>query len=136
MRRAEVDKVAAAEGVTIEFIRKVKSFRKEDRIQKVIAERGNAPGLVHIFSAMEACTSYKPWHNRVTGQTFLRYDTGKCIHYYFYFINPLLGLCYLRIPTWCPLRAQFYFNGQLACVQTPSAEDRLRDARQCLCLDH
>ena len=22
-----------------------------------------------------------------------------------------LGLCYLRVPTWCPFRLQFYFNG-------------------------
>jgi hypothetical protein len=109
--RADVDKVASAAGVTIEFIRKIKGFRKEDRIQQIIAERGGHPGLVHIFSAMEACMSYKPWHNKVTGQTFLRYDTGKCVHYYFYFIDPILGLCYLRIPTWCPFRAQFYFNG-------------------------
>ena len=29
---------------------------------------------------------------------------GKCLHYYFYFIDPQLGLCYLRVPTWCPFR--------------------------------
>jgi hypothetical protein len=109
--RADAERVAAGAGVAIEFIRKIKGFRKEERIQKILAERGNHPGLVHIFSAMETCTSYKPWHNKTTGQTFLRYDTGRCIHYYFYFIDPMLGLCYLRIPTWCPFRAQFYFNG-------------------------
>lgn len=109
--RADAIRIAAAAGVTIEFIRKIKGFRKEERIQKILAERGNHPGLVHVFSAMETCTSYKPWHNKSTGQTFLRYDTGRCLHYYFYFIDPMLGLCYLRIPTWCPFRAQFYFNG-------------------------
>ena len=109
--RADAERVAAAAGVTIEFIRKIKGFRKEERIQHILAERGNHPGLVHVFSAMETCTSYKPWHNKTTGQTFLRYDTGRCIHYYFYFIDPMLGLCYLRIPTWCPFRSQFYFNG-------------------------
>jgi hypothetical protein len=39
---------------------------------------------------------------------------GKCLHYYFYFIDPELGLCYLRAPTWCPFRLQFYFNGHNA----------------------
>src|SRR5271169_1023545 len=109
--RADAEKVAASAGVTIEFIRKIKGFRKEERIQKILAKRGNHPGLVHVFSAMETCTSYKPWHNKTTGQTFLRYDSGRCIHYYFYFVDPMLGLCYLRIPTWCPFRSQFYFNG-------------------------
>ena len=31
--------------------------------------------------------------------------------YYFYFVDEQLGLCYLRVPTWCPFRLQFYFNG-------------------------
>ena len=109
--RAHAEAAGDDAGVQIEFIRKSTSFRKEDRIQQILAERGNHPGLVHIFSAMEICISYKPWHNKVTGQTYLRPDTGKCLHYYFYFIDPLLGLCYLRVPTWCPFRAQFYFNG-------------------------
>lgn len=54
---------------------------------------------------------YKPWHDKTTGKTSLRYDSGKCLHYYFYFIDKEYGLCYLRVPTWCPFRLQFYFNG-------------------------
>ena len=34
----------------------------------------------------------------------------KCLHYYFYFIDSALGLCYLRVPAWCPFRLQFYCN--------------------------
>lgn len=104
-------RLAAEAGVEIEFIRKLKSFRKEDRIQEVLKKRGNHPGLVHVFSAMESCTSYKPWHDKPTHHTFLKPDSGKCLHYYFYFIDEELGLCYLRVPTWCPFRLQFYFNG-------------------------
>ena len=109
--RTHVESLAAAEGLTIEFIKKVKAFRKEDRIQQILATRGTQPGLVHIFSAMEPCPSYKPWHDKQTHQTFLKPDSGKCLHYYFYFIDPALGLCYLRLPTWCPFRLQVYFNG-------------------------
>src|SRR5438034_10883343 len=36
---------------------------------------------------------------------------GKCLHYYFYFIDAELGLVYLRVPTWAPFRLQFYCNG-------------------------
>ena len=28
-----------------------------------------------------------------------------------YFIDEVLGRCYLAVPTWCPFRALFYFNG-------------------------
>jgi Pentapeptide repeats (8 copies) len=87
--------------------------------RKILAVRGDHPGLVHIISAMEACNTYKPWHDKQTRRTLLRPDTGKCLHYYyyyyyyyyFYFIDAELGLIYLRVPTWCPFRLQFYCNG-------------------------
>jgi hypothetical protein len=77
----------------------------------VLAARGEHPGLVHVISAMEACNAYAPWHDKQTHKTFLRPDTGKCLHYYFYFMDDELGLIYLRVPTWCPFRLQFYCNG-------------------------
>jgi hypothetical protein len=107
---AHAESLAQANGLEIEYIRK-KNFRKEDRIRSILEERGEQPGLVHIFSALEPCQSYKPWHNKQTGKTYLKLDSGKCLHYYFYFIHEQLGLCFLRVPTWCPFRLQFYFNG-------------------------
>lgn len=109
--RANAERLSAQNEIPIEFIRHIKEFRKEDRIQAILAKRGNHPGLVHIFSAMEACNSYKPWHDKTSGKNALVSDSGKCLHYYFYFIDPLLGPGYLRVPTWCPFQLQFYFNG-------------------------
>lgn len=109
--RQNAERIATTSGVQIEFIRRSKGFRKEQRIADVLARRGAAPGLVHILSAMEECASYKPWYDKKTGQTFLKPDSGRCLHYYFYFIDPDWGLCFLRVPTWCPFRLQFYFNG-------------------------
>ena len=74
-------------------------------------QRGDHPGLVHIISAMEACDAYKPWHDKQTHKTFIRPDSGKCLHYYFYFQDAKFGLVYLRVPTWAPFRLQFYCNG-------------------------
>ena len=96
--------------IKIEFIRKT-SIRKEDVIKKILADRGSKPGLVHILSAMESCAAYEPWYDKKKHKAYLRYDSGKCLHYYFYFIDDKYGLCYLRVPTWCPFRLQFYFNG-------------------------
>ncbi len=109
--RTHAEQLAQKAGLTIEFIRRLKTFRKEERIKAIVAARGDHPGLVHIFSAMEACPSYKPWHDKQTGKTVLRATEAKCLHYYFYFIDPALGLCYLRVPTWAPFRLQFYCNG-------------------------
>jgi hypothetical protein len=108
--RHNAETLAAKEGLEIEFIRR-KNFRKEQRIQKIIANRGEHPGLVHIFSAMEPCMSFRPWHDKQTHRTFLKARQAQCLHYYFYFIDVDLGLCYLRVPTWAPFRLQFYFNG-------------------------
>lgn len=72
--------VCAAAGIEIERVSK-SHIRKEDLASRVLAGRGDAPGLVHVLSAMEACPSYKPWHNKASGKTYLRPDRGKCLHY-------------------------------------------------------
>jgi hypothetical protein len=108
--RQTAEAIAREHQLTIEFVRS-KKLRKEDRIQAIVKARGEQPGLVHIFSAMEPCGSYDPWHDKASGKTFLKYTEAKCLHYYFYFIDAELGLCYLRVPTWCPFRLQFYCNG-------------------------
>jgi hypothetical protein len=33
---------------------------------------------------------------------------NKCLHYYFYFMDKQLGLCYVRVPTWLPCRRQIF----------------------------
>jgi DNA-binding MarR family transcriptional regulator len=115
--RERAHEVCKANGVSIEHVSKI-HVRKEDLVARVLAQRGNAPGLVHVVSAMESCPSYKPWLDKSNGHIFLRGDTGKCLHYYFYFIDEEFGLCYLRVPTWAPFGLQFYCNGHsvLACA--------------------
>ena len=108
--RAAARESCAEAGIEIEHINKP-HIRKEEVVAKVLERRGDHAGLVHVISAMEACESYQPWHDKASGKTFLKPDSGKCLHYYFYFIDEKLGLCYLRVPTWCPFRLQFYCNG-------------------------
>ena len=107
--KANAEALAEAAGLKIDYIRK-KNFRKEDKVKAELKKRGDKPGLVWIFSALEPCTTYRPWRDHATQRTYLRYDDGKCLHYYFYFIDEELGLCYVRVPTWCPFRLQFYCN--------------------------
>ncbi len=108
--RENAERMAAEAGVEIEFIRK-RNVRKEDLAKAILAKRGEHPGLVCIFSAMEPCSSYKPWHNKQTGKTYLVPDDGKCLHYYFYFVDEELGFCHVRVPTWLPCRLQVCLNG-------------------------
>ena len=113
--------VAAEAGVAIEHIAK-SHVRKEAVVAKVLEARGDYPGLVHVISAMEACNAYQPWHDKQTHKTYLKPDSGKCLHYYFYFMDAELGLVYLRVPTWAPFRLQFYCNGHSWLARRMTAE--------------
>ena len=70
---AAIAQEAAAAGLTIEWVMRPKSFRKEDRIQAILAERGDQPGLVHIFKVLETCTCFRP----VAGQNDWAYDLAS-----------------------------------------------------------
>ena len=93
--------IAKAHGVSIEHVNNA-HVRKEDLVSKVLLQRGDHSGIVHILSAMEACCAYEPWHDKQTHKTYLSSTSDKCLHYYFFFMDAEVGLCYLRVPTWSP----------------------------------
>ena len=109
--RAQAERLAEEAGLSIEFIGTCKSFHKERRIKNILARRGGAPGLVHIFSAMEGCMSFRSWTDKKTGHTRLKPVQAKCLHYYFYFIDEAFGLMYLQVPTGALFCLQVYLNG-------------------------
>jgi DNA-binding transcriptional ArsR family regulator len=66
--RGRAQQLADEQGARIEFIGRA-HIRKEDVVAKVLAARGEHPGLVHVIAAMEACESYKPWHDKPSGKS-------------------------------------------------------------------
>ena len=94
--------LAAEAGIQIEYLRK--KIRKEDRVQEILAQRGEQPGLICIFSALERCDTYRIQKGE---RWSLRPDSGKCLHYYFYFIDPQWGLGFVRLPTWARFECRF-----------------------------
>ena len=108
--RKQIDILVAESGVSVQYLNK-SGIRKESLVSAILKKRGDAPGIVCIFSTLEGCNTFKPWHDKGSGKTFLKPDVSKCLHYYVYFMDEQLGLGYIRIPTWCPFRLQIYFNG-------------------------
>lgn len=108
--RENAENLARSNGIEIKHLNK-QEIRKEELVKAELKKRGSVEGLFYIISAMERCPSYKPWHNKKTGATYLIHSWSQCLHYYFYFMDEELGLCYVRVPTWCPFRLQIYFNG-------------------------
>ncbi|MEJ7683849.1 MAG: hypothetical protein WKG06_39510 [Segetibacter sp.] len=82
--KQNAQRIAQAAGLEIEYIRS-SGVRKEAVIESIIKKRGTHPGLVHIISVMEACTSYKPWHDKVTGKTFFEIRSEQVPHLLFLF---------------------------------------------------
>lgn len=121
--RKNAERLAQENGLKIEFLSSSR-IRKEEKIHKILEQRGDHPGLVHIFSAMESCRAFVPRYNKKkkVNKAYLKPTTSKCLHYYFYFIVEGLGLCYLRVPTWAPFRLQFYFNGHNMLADTLKRE--------------
>ena len=105
------ERIAAANGMSVEYINNVKAFRKDEKIADIIEERGEHEGLVKIYSQLENCQTYKPWTDKTTGKTGFKADMTKRLHYYFYFIDRLLGLCFVKVPTVAPFVVTVYFNG-------------------------
>lgn len=104
-------KLASENNLKIEYLSSPKSFRKDDKISEIVKHRGTHEGIVHIFSQQESYPTYKPWHDKTTHKTFFKNDTTRSLVYYFYFIDRLLGLCFVKIPTRAPFKVVFYYNG-------------------------
>ena len=70
---------------------------------------------------MEGYDTYKPWHDKQTHKTYIRPDSGQCLHYYL-LSGRQFGLIHLRVPTWAPFRLQFYCNGHSRLARKLSAK--------------
>jgi hypothetical protein len=60
---------------------------------------------------METCPTYKPWYDKKSSRAYFKNDMTKCKVYYFYFIDRLLGLTFVKVPTIAPVMVTVYFNG-------------------------
>lgn len=65
-------KLAQEAGVEIEYLSRSKGVRKEDLVAKVLAGRGEHPGLVHVIPVVESCTTFKPWRNPKSGKPAMK----------------------------------------------------------------
>lgn len=86
--------------------------RKEALVKSFLEARGEHPGLVAVLSSLEVCSSFDIFKNRERQKLEVVGRQRKCLHFYFYFIDSELGLCYFRVQSFFPFRVQIYFNGR------------------------
>jgi hypothetical protein len=88
------------------------SLRKEDFARDIAEREGIAEGLVCVLSAVEPCHTFTVGPNREAKKLELRSHQGKCLHQYFYLIDPQLGWLNVRLQTWLPFTVHVVINGR------------------------
>ena len=56
------------------------------------------------------------------GRLELRSRSAKCLHYYHYWMDPLLGPCHVRMQTWFPFSVFVCVNGREMLARRMSSE--------------
>jgi len=67
---------------------------------------------VCVLSCVEPCQSFQIRKNPETKHIDLVSALRKCLHWYFYFLDPMLGLCHVRIQSWLPFTVHVCVNGR------------------------
>jgi hypothetical protein len=83
--------------------------RKDRLVDEILRKRPIFEGLVCVLCCMECCPSFK----MVSGKDRPRLVNARRQQrvLYFYFLDPDLGLIYIRLTTWFPFTVQVYVNG-------------------------
>jgi hypothetical protein len=110
LKRA-VEQVAQQRVRDIEFLRSSK-YSKEELVAELIRREGLTEGVVCVLSAVEPCRSYEVRRNPETKRLDLEAQPRKCLHWYVYFLDAMLGLCHVRIQSWLPFTVQVCVNGR------------------------
>ena len=84
---------------------------KEDLARSIAEEDGVTEGLICVFSVLEPCTSFVVRGNRETHKLEIVRKRRKCLHFYFYLIDPEFGFMHIRLQSWFPFEIQVYING-------------------------
>ena len=103
--------IADAAGKPIRYLAAA-SLSKEDLVQELLRREGVTNGLVCVLSCVEPCDSYNIQRNRETKHIDLVPALRKCLHWYLYFLDPVLGLCHVRIQSWLPFNVHVCVNGR------------------------
>ena len=111
MVREETERVAAAARRPVVYLES-SAIRKEDYARKLLRQHPVDGGLVCVLSCVEPCMTWQVFRSKRDKTQELRRRTGKCLHYYLYFLDPDFGWSHLRVQTWMPYTVQFCCNGR------------------------
>lgn len=107
---------AAAEGRPFEYLGKAQTRKtgrsKEDLAREIAQRDGITKGLICVFSTVELCRTFTVRGNRKTHRLDVVREKRKCLHFYFYFMDPEFGFMHVRVQSWFAFDVQVYINGR------------------------
>jgi hypothetical protein len=109
--RQAAEASALGQGRPLEYLHN-SDMAKEDWARKVAKRDGIQQGLIGVLKSVECCRSYEVGPNRAEKKLELRSKPSKCLHYYHYFMDPEVGLTYVRLQTWFPFTVHVGMNGR------------------------
>ncbi len=85
---------------------------KEEEALRIAAEQKRTTGLIAVLGCVEPCQIMQVRKNKETKKLELRVESGKCKHYYHYYLDPDYGLRYTRLQSWFPFTMHIGLNGR------------------------
>jgi hypothetical protein len=109
--KKQAEAIAQSHGRPYQYLNSAQDSK--DEIARGIAEKDDIQeGLICVLTAVEPCWSFGIVKDRKMEQLRLESRWRKCLHVYFYYIDPEFGLMHVRIQTWLPIGIQVYVNGR------------------------
>jgi hypothetical protein len=109
--RQTAEQEAVKQGRPIKYLHN-SAMDKEAWAREQARQDGIKQGLIGVLKAVENCWSFAVSSNRATKRLELQGKPSKCLHYYHYFMDPEVGLTYVRSQTWFPFTVHIGMNGR------------------------
>ena len=93
------------------FLNNCKQSKEEVALQ-MAAEQKRTTGLIAVLGCVEPCQIVRTRKNHETQYLEMQVESGKCKHYYHYYLDPEYGLRYTRLQSWFPFTMHIGLNGR------------------------
>ncbi len=104
------EKQAEKEGIPLRHLNSPE-IDKEAAALELAHSHQLTSGRVALLTSVELCSVYRIRKNQAGWIKPVK-ERGKCLHYYHYFLHPVLGLCYVRVQSWFPFTIRVGMNGR------------------------
>ena len=85
---------------------------KEDIARDIMEQDEIKEGLICVLACVEPCRTFSIRRNAETKMLDLVSEERKCLHLYFYYMDPEFGFMHVRLQTWFPMNIQVCLNGR------------------------